>query len=47
MNATEPFAKCYSAVAHVGSLLLQRRTRAKGGNMAAGMLWYCFAHCSG
>ena len=47
MNATEPFVKCYPDIAHVGLSLLQGRSRARLGNVAAGMVWSCFAHCSG
>lgn len=43
MNATEPSVKCYSDMACVGLLLLQRRSRGRNGNMEIGMEWYGIA----
>jgi len=37
MNATEPSVKCYSDIACVGLLLLQRRSRGRNGNTE--MVW--------
>lgn len=46
MNATEPSVKCYSDMACVGLLLLQRRSRGRNGNMEIGMEWYGIAMLS-